>query len=188
MTSRSPHSDRAALLVIDVQKGFDDAAHWGPRNNPACEANIGALLAAWRAGDRPVVLVRHDSASATSPLRAGQSGNDLKSVTAGARDLVVTKTVHSAFHGHPNLDDWLRARGVGTVVISGITTNHCCETTARVAADIGYSVLFALDATHTFDRAGPDGSVIAADDLARTTATNLDGEFATVVSTVDLVS
>lgn len=187
MTNLSPRLDHAALLVIDVQNGFDDAAHWGPRNNPECESNIAALLASWRASGRAIVLVRHDSASPDSPLTPGQPGNDLQSLTAGGHDLLVTKSVHSAFHGHPDLDDWLRARGVQTVVISGITTNHCCETTARVAANIGYRVLFALDATHTFDRAGPDGTVITANALARTTATNLHEEFATVVSTGDLL-
>ena len=59
----------------------------------------------------------------------------------------------------------------------GITTNHCCETTARVAGNLGYDVWFALDATHTFDRIGPDGVALTADALARATATNLHGEF-----------
>ena len=72
-------------------------------------------------------------------------------------------------------------------VVCGITTNHCCETTARVGGNLGYDVLFALDATHTFDRTAPDGSTVSADELARVTATNLHGEFATVVSTADLV-
>jgi nicotinamidase-related amidase len=98
-------------------------------------------------------------------------------------DLLVTKTVHSSFHGTPNLHCWLAASGIGSLVISGITTNHCCETTARVAGDLGYDVHFALDATHTFDRISPDGHVVAADELASNTATNLHAEFATVVST-----
>jgi len=99
----------------------------------------------------------------------------------------VTKTVHSSFHGTPDLHRWLAGSGIGRLVISGITTNHCCETTARVAGDLGYDVLFALDATHTFDRTGPEGNVVTADELARTTATNLDGEFAAVVSTERVV-
>jgi nicotinamidase-related amidase len=74
------------------------------------------------------------------------------------------------------------------VVVCGITTNHCCETTARVGGNLGHRVLFALDATHTFDRQGPDGAVVPADQLARITATNLHGEFATVVSTRQLLA
>ncbi len=73
------------------------------------------------------------------------------------------------------------------IVVCGITTNHCCETTARVGGNLGYDVLFAIDATHTFDRTGPDGETMTADELARATATNLHGEFATVVSTEELL-
>ena len=69
----------------------------------------------------------------------------------------------------------------------GITTDHCVETTARMGGDLGYDVLVVLDATHTFDRTGPDGTVVTADELARATATSLHDEFATVVSTADLV-
>ncbi len=77
--------------------------------------------------------------------------------------------------------------GAATLYVCGITTNHCCETTARVGGNLGYDVLFALDATHTFDRAGPDGVVLSADELARATAASLHGEFAAVVSTQDLL-
>ena len=59
----------SALIVVDVQRGFDDAAYWGARNNPACEANIAALIAAWRASAQPIVFVRHDSSTFTRPAR-----------------------------------------------------------------------------------------------------------------------
>ena len=62
-----------------------------------------------------------------------------------------------------------------------------CETTARVAGNLGYAVTFVLDATHTFDRTGPDGTTLTAAELARATATNLHGEFATVVSTAEVL-
>lgn len=178
--------DRLALLVVDVQQGFDDA-QWGRRDNPACEANVAALLQSWRGAGRPVVLVRHDSDSPTSPLRPGQTGNDLRPLVDGPHDLLVTKSVNSSFHGSPDLDCWLRERRLDGVVICGVTTNHCCETTARVGGNLGHRVLFALDATHTFDRTGPDGELVTAELLARVTATNLDGEFATVVRTEELL-
>ena len=175
-----------ALLVVDVQRGFDEPG-WGRRNNPACEANVAALLAAWRRTGGPVVFVRHDSDDPGSPLRPGQPGNAFKDVVTGEPDLLVSKRVNSAFLGTPDLDGWLRARGVARAAICGITTNHCCETTARMGANLGYDVLFVLDATHTFDRAAPDGEIVPADLLARVTATNLQGEFAEVVRTDELL-
>jgi nicotinamidase-related amidase len=180
--------DRTALVVVDVQRAFEDEAFWGPRNNPACEANVARLLAAWRAAGRPVVFVRHDSDEPVSPLRPDAPGNAFKAELDGPDpDLLVTKRVNSAFHGDPDLAGWLRERDLGAIAICGITTNHCCETTARVGGNLGFDVLFALDATHTFDRAGPDGTVMTADELARATATSIHGEFATVVATADLL-
>jgi nicotinamidase-related amidase len=178
---------RTALVVVDLQQAFDDAAHWGPRNNPGCEANVIALVSAWQEADRPVVYVRHDSEETGSPLRPEDPGNAFKRELSATPDVLVTKHVNSAFHGDPDLAEWLRRRSLTGIAVCGITTNHCCETTARVGANLGFDVLFALDATHTFDRTGPDGTVMTADELARATATNLHGEFATVVTTADLV-
>jgi nicotinamidase-related amidase len=178
--------DRTALVIVDVQRAFEDAGYWGRRNNPDCEANVASLLEAWREAERPVVFVRHDSVEERSPLRPGEPGNALRPELTGEPDLLVAKHVNSAFHGDPDLAAWLRERDLDGIAICGITTNHCCETTARVGANLGFDVLFVLDATHTFDRTGPDGTVMTADELARATATSLHGEFATVVSTADL--
>jgi nicotinamidase-related amidase len=171
-----------ALLIVDVQRGLEDPS-WGLRNNPACERNIAALLARWRERGRPVVFVRHDSVAAGSPLRPEQPGNAFKNVITGEPDLLVTKSVNSSFHGEPDLQAWLDGEGIDTIYICGITTNHCCETTARVGGNLGYDVRFVLDATHTFDRPDPAGEIVPADDLARATATSLHGEFATVIDT-----
>jgi nicotinamidase-related amidase len=179
--------DSAALVVVDVQAGFGDAGYWGARNNPECEPNVRRLLEAWRGAGGRIVLIRHDSAEARSPLHPEQSGNAFKPGIDGPHDLLVTKRVNSAFHGTPDLDAWLREHQIDELVVCGITTNHCCETTARVGGNLGYDVRFALDATHTFDRAGPDGARMTADELTRATATNLHGEFATVVATADLL-
>jgi nicotinamidase-related amidase len=171
-----------ALVIVDVQQGFDDPS-WGRRDNPVCEENIGALLGRWRERGWPVVFVRHDSDEPGSPLAAGCSGNAFKRVLDGAPDLLVTKSVNSAFHGEPSLQAWLDAEGLRRLYICGITTNHCCETTARVGGNLGYDVRFVLDATHTFDRQDPAGEWVRAEDLAHVTATNLHDEFATVVDT-----
>ncbi|MBJ7287884.1 MAG: cysteine hydrolase [Williamsia sp.] len=179
--------DRAALIVIDVQEAFDDEAWWGRRNNPDCEANVRVLIEEWRRRGRPLVFVRHDSDNKASGLHPSNPGNTFKDVVAGSPDLLVRKSVNSSFHGSPDLNAWLTGEGIEQIVICGITTNHCCETTARVGGNLGYDVAFALDATHTFDRDAPDGERVDADLLARITATNLHGEFATVVATADLV-
>ncbi|MGA8047389.1 MAG: cysteine hydrolase family protein [Dermatophilaceae bacterium] len=178
----------AALVVVDVQAGFDDPV-WGRRNNAECDANIARLVHAFASTGRPLVYVRHDSKDPASPLHPSSPGNALKPYLAEHQPaLLVTKSVNSSFHGTPDLHSWLTEAGVTGIVIAGITTNHCCETTARVGGNLGYTVHFALDATHTFDRESPDGTLMTADELARATATNLSGEFATVVTTDDVLS
>ena len=175
-----------ALIVVDVQRAFDDPV-WGRRDNPACEDNIASLIDTWRQRGEPLVFVRHDSSESGSTLAPDTPGNAFKDIVTGEPDLLVTKDVNSAFLGDPPLDPWLRERGIDGIAICGITTNHCCETTARMGANLGYAVRFVLDATHTFDRAAPDGEVIPAELIAKVTATNLHDEFAEIVATRDLV-
>ena len=170
-----------ALLVVDVQQGFDDAGYWGPRNNPACEDNIAALIAHARANDWPLVYVRHDSTEEHSPLRPDHPGNAFKHDhhrRARRPDLQAHQLV---LLRRPRPPRWLQERNIEQLVLCGITTNHCCETTARMAGNLGYDVRFVLDATHTFDRGD-----LTADQLAHATATNLNEEFATIVTTASV--
>ncbi|WP_406281815.1 cysteine hydrolase family protein [Embleya sp. NBC_00896] len=182
-------ADDAVLILVDVQKGFDRADVWGERNNPDAEANIAALVAAWERTGRPIVLVRHDSVE-SSPLHPDDPGNAFKDVVAAVKaELLVTKQVNSAFYGTPDLHAWLTARGANQIVIAGIQTNMCNETTARMAGNLGYDVLFPIDAMHTFGLTGPDGDTMTADELSRATATSLHGGgFAKVVRTADLLA
>jgi nicotinamidase-related amidase len=136
-------------------------------------------------GARPIVVVRHDSVSPESPLRPAQPGNDLRPGIEG--DVLITKSVNSAFYGDPDLQSWLGERNIERLAICGVTTNHCCETTARMAGNLGYDVTFVIDATHTFDRTAPDGSVIPAEEITRVTAANLHREFASVRTTSDVL-
>ena len=187
----APHPDTdpndRALVVVDPQRGFLDPS-WGPRDNPVAEHNIARLLEAWRDAGLLVVLVRHDSVVDGSPLAPGTPGNAFHDGVDGPHDLLVTKTVNSAFYGSPNLHEWLQAEGVSAVTICGITTDHCCSTTARMAANLGYAVDFVLDATHCHDRQLPDGTVIPAAEVARAAAASLHGEFATVRSTDEVIA
>jgi nicotinamidase-related amidase len=195
MTNRTVTTidDSAVLILIDVQEAFDDP-YWGPSSNPACEDNIAALVDAWHERGRTIVVVRHDSLSEGSPLHPDQPGNSLKLVAANARaDLLVVKSVNSAFLGEPNLDDWLKARNATQLVVCGIQTNMCVETTARMGGNLGYEVIVPLDATRTFDLVGTVGAGGAqgsatADELMRITAINLSGGgFATVTTTDGLL-
>ncbi|MCO5998535.1 cysteine hydrolase family protein [Actinoallomurus rhizosphaericola] len=184
-------TENAALIVIDVQKGFEDP-YFGRRDNPAAEDNIVALIRAWRSAGRPIVLVRQDSAEG-SPLAPTSPGNAIKDVVLAAfegaePDLFVTKNVNSAFYGTPDLDGWLRERGIGQLVIVGIQTNMCNETTARMGGNLGYDVLYPIDAMHTFDAVGPDGETVTAEELTRATAASLHhGRFARVLRTADVL-
>lgn len=180
-------ADDAVLIVIDVQKGFDDHDFWGPRDNPEAEQRIGSILDTWQATGRPVVMVQHQSAG---PLAPGTPGYELKPVVADAKwDLHITKTVNSAFYGTPDLHAWLQERGATQFVVVGIMTNVCNEITARMGGNLGYDVVFPIDAMHTFDMAGPDGEAIPAAQLARGTAAVLHRmRFAKVVTTEALLA
>jgi nicotinamidase-related amidase len=179
-----------ALILIDVQRGFDDAEFWGPRDNPGAEANIAALLDAQASAGLPLVLVRHDSTHPGSPLAPGTPGNAFTPELDRARpDLVFAKNVNSAFHGEVDLHAWLGRRGITDLVVAGIQTNHCVETTARVGGNLGYRVRVPLDATFTFDLAGPGGLTLTAAELSRATAVNLHGGgFAEVTTTKAVIA
>ncbi|MFE2261618.1 cysteine hydrolase family protein [Streptomyces griseosporeus] len=188
-------AENAALVVVDVQKGFEEAGFWGPRNNPGADDNIAALIDVWQATGRPVVFVRHDSVKAGSPLRTGYVGNELKDYVEQRRgkgagpELFLTKTVNSAFLGTPDLRAWLTQAGIGQLVLVGIQTNMCVETTARMGGNLGYDVVVPLDATHTFDLVGPFGWRRTAQELAEATAVSLHGGgFARVVTTEEVVA
>jgi nicotinamidase-related amidase len=187
-SSKSPKwADSTALIVIDVQKGFDNEEYWGSRNNPDCEANVGRLIAAWREHGWPIVFVQHSSTTPSSPLAPTSPGFAFKDVVSGKPDLLITKTVHSAFYGDVDLDAWLTEHEISGVAICGIQTNMCCETTARMASDLGYEMVFVVDATHTFDLVTSARQVHRARDVSRYTVLTLEADFGTVMRTAELV-
>ena len=177
----------AALLLIDVQRAFDEP-YWGPRNNPRMEDNVAALLAAWRGAGRPVIHVRHMSTTPGSPLRPGLPGNAFKPEAVPAEgEPVLEKTVNSAFIG-TDLEARLRGAGIGSLVIAGLTTNHCVSTTARMAGNLGFRTWVVGDATATFDRRGPDGVLHPAEVVHAVSLASLHEEFATVTDTAAVLA
>jgi nicotinamidase-related amidase len=178
-----------ALLVIDMQRGFDDLEFWGPTANPECEANVAALVEAWTSSGEPIVVVRHDSVSAGSPLHPNSSGNALVDVVAEApAALQISKAVNSAFYGDQDLHAWLTEQGIGEVVLCGIQTNMCVETTARMAGNLGYDTTVVLDATRTFDLSAEIPGVglvtrTAAELMAATALVLQEGGFARIETT-----
>ncbi len=177
---------KPALLLIDVQKGFDEP-YWGQRNNPHAEAHIARLLAAWRQAQRPIIHVRHCSTEPNSPLRPERPGNAFKDEAQPLPgEIQFSKTVNSAFIG-TDLEAYLREQVITDLVIVGLTTDHCVSTTTRMAANLGFTVTLVEDATATFDRKY-NGRYYTADEIHQTNLASLHGEFCTVRPTAAILN
>lgn len=178
-----------ALIVVDVQRAFDEWEAAGKRrNNPDAVARIADLLTAFRQNGAPIFHIRHEGTNPTSSFRPGGSGSAVKDEAREAPgEPVVVKHVNNAFIG-TDLDNRLRAADIATLVICGATTNHCVETTTRMAGNLGFDTRLVRDATWTFDRVGPDGEKHSAEEIHAMTLSNLNGEFARIVTTDDVIA
>jgi nicotinamidase-related amidase len=185
----SPPSPDPALIVIDVQRAFDEWEAAGKRrNNPQAVARIVELLAAFRTRGLPIFHIRHQGTRPGSSFLPDSTGFAVKDE---ARELdgepVIVKKVNSAFIG-TDLERRLRGKAIRTLVICGATTNHCVETTTRMAGNLGFDARLVRDATWTFDRTGPDGDAHSAEEIHAMTLSNLNSEFARIVSASEAIA
>ena len=182
-------SSRTALIVVDVQRAFDQWEAAGKRrNNPHAVARIVDLLTAFRDRAAPIFHIRHQGTRPNSSFLPEATGFAVKDEAREiAGEPVIVKRVNSAFIG-TDLETHLRAADIGTLVICGATTNHCVETTTRMAGNLGFDARLVRDATWTFDRIGPDGDAHSAEDIHAMTLANLNGEFARIVSTAEAIA
>ena len=179
-------SANTALIIIDVQKGFDEP-FWGERNNPQAEDNIANLLDSWRKHGRPIFHIQHMSTSPNSPLNPNHPGNAIKdALQPQADEPLIQKNVNSAFIG-TDLEQQLRKHGCTSLVIVGLTTPHCVSTTTRMAGNLGFETYLVSDATAAFGLTGHDGRKYSAQEIHDVTLATLNGEFATVVETNKLL-
>ena len=174
------------LVVIDVQKGLDDPKY-GKRNNPDAETNIARLLAEWRKHQWPIIHVQHCSVEPSSLLRPELPGNALKEeVKPLPGEMLFTKSTNSAFIG-TGIEAYLREQNISSLVIVGLTTDHCVSASTRTAADLGFKVTLISDATATFERRGFNGVHYSAEEVHNINLVSLDGEFCTVRSTEEIL-
>ena len=172
------------LIVIDVQRAFDDPS-WGERNNPEAERNVARAIEAWRERGAPVIHVRHESEGLFAP--GSESAEFKPEAEPRGGEPVLTKNVNSAFIG-TDLEQRLRAGGVDTVAIVGLTTDHCVSTTVRMAGNLGFETWLLEDSTATFERRTPDGERISPETMHRTAIASLHEEFADVVETDEAIA
>jgi nicotinamidase-related amidase len=177
-----------ALIVIDIQKGFDDTAYWGGnRNNPMAEENAKKILDVFRKLKLPVFIVQHCSQDPQSLLHESNDGNALKDdFIPLENEYLIKKNVNSSFIG-TNLKESLDSLSIENTVIVGLTTIHCVSTTTRMSGNFGFNTYLIEDACAAFDRIGLNGEKYAAQDIHNMELSCLNNEFATVINTNKLL-
>lgn len=170
-----------ALLVVDAQESFRQRPYWSDVDAPVFRflARQQALIDGARAGGMPVVQILHVEDEGAFSLASGFVKTlDGLSITP---DAVFHKRSHSALIGS-GLDTWLVKHGVRRLIVSGIRTEQCCETTTRHASDLGYAVDFVGEATLTFTMTGRDGRRWTPGEIRARTELVLDGRFARIAT------
>ena len=176
-----------ALLLVDIQKAFLEKDYPGLiRNNEHAEFICGKILKKWRTLDLPIIHVRHSSTNLESKLHKSRPGfkfNDY--VTPLENEMVLTKEVNSAFIG-TNLENILIKSHIDTLVIVGMTTNHCISTTVRMSGNLGFDTYLISDSTACYNTKGMNGEIIDCNTIFNSALASLQEEFATVIDSKEL--
>jgi len=175
-----------ALLVIDVQKAFEDSA-WGQRNNLNAEDNISSLLSLWRKNNSPVIHIHHSSELPISRFHPSKIGHEAKEEAAPLADEpVFKKIVNSAFIG-TELEQYLSNEKIEKLVVVGLTTDHCVSTSVRMAANLGFDVTLVSDGTATFNRQF-NGIEYTAQQIHTIHLASLNEEFCRLTTTTEILN
>jgi nicotinamidase-related amidase len=173
---------KTCLIVIDAQESFRHRPYSTERDMPAYLAAQNALIEGCVAHGVPVLRVFHTDGPDTAKNPFAMASGYIVPIT-GLVDFSPAATFykrrHSALVG-TGLEVWLTENGVGRIIVSGIRTEQCCETTTRHASDLGWAVDYVVDATHTYDMVQPGGQPLSAADIKARTATVLADRFATL--------
>lgn len=173
------------LLIIDMQQAFD-LPGWGERNNPQAEHRAQELLAAFRSQSRPVLHVQHVSDQPESFFHTGEAQDFKAGFEPAEGEPVFQKRVNSAFIG-TDLEQSLRRAGIDQLVIVGLTLPHCVSTTTRMAGNLGFQVTLVADATASFALPDLEGNLLDPELLHQVHLASLQGEFAQVLETKEVL-
>lgn len=175
-----------ALLVIDVQESFRQRTSWEESNPATYLRNQQALIDGAKAAGWKIVRVLHAENDGIFSLPSGFV-RPITDIRLDKPDLEFIKWRHSAFVGSP-LEVFLIENGIRRIVVSGIRTEQCCETTARHGSDLGWKVDYVTEATHTSDLTDVTGRTWTVDDIKARTAAVLDGRFARVCTIAEALA
>ncbi|WP_186379900.1 isochorismatase family protein [Yersinia intermedia] len=167
----------SALLIIDVQQSFEHKDFWQQHDLPTFSAALNQLINGCKL--RGVALVDVFHVAPEGPFSLASGYVKPMSLVSHQADVTVQKRVHNALTDS-GLDQWLKERQIDHLIIAGMRTEQCCETTARVASDLGYQVTFVTEATLTFPMTQPNGVVLSSEELKLRTETVLVDRFATI--------
>jgi nicotinamidase-related amidase len=168
-----------ALLVIDAQESFRHRPYWSDADTPAFFDRLQALVDGAKAGRIPIIQIFHVEDEGAFSLAGGHVRTLAPLVVAP--DATFHKHRHSALVGS-GLPVWLTERGIRRLIVSGIRTEQCCETTTRQASDLGFEVDFVSDATLTFAMTARDGRVWSAAEIKARTELVLADRFARIAT------